>query len=76
MPYDLVIRHATLISGDGSALFEADLAVAGDRIAAIARGKIIAVGTLADLLGHEDPWLKEYFAGERGRTIFADQIMA
>ncbi|WP_248307765.1 ATP-binding cassette domain-containing protein [Bosea sp. AS-1] len=47
-----------------------------DRIAAIARGKIIAVGTLADLLGHEDPWLKEYFAGERGRTIFADQIMA
>lgn len=47
-----------------------------DRIAAIARGKIIAVGTLADLLGHEDPWLKGYFAGERGRTIFADQIVA
>lgn len=47
-----------------------------DRIAAIARGKIIALGTLQDLLRHEDPWLKQYFAGERGRTIFADQITA
>ena len=47
-----------------------------DRIAAIARGKIIALGTLQDLLKHEDPWLKEYFAGERGRAIFADQITA
>ena len=45
-----------------------------DRIAAIARGKIIAIGTLQDLLAHEDPWLREYFAGERGRTIFADEI--
>ena len=45
-----------------------------DRIAAIARGKIIAIGTLRDLLVHDDPWLKAYFAGERGRTIFADEI--
>jgi phospholipid/cholesterol/gamma-HCH transport system ATP-binding protein len=52
------------------------LHTACDRIAAIARGKIIALGTLRDLLKHEDPWLKEYFAGERGRTIFADQITA
>lgn len=47
-----------------------------DRIAAIARGKVIAIGTLAALLKHEDPWLRQYFAGERGRTIFADEIPA
>lgn len=47
-----------------------------DRIAAIAKGKIIALGTLEDLLMHENPWLKQYFSGERGRTIFADQITA
>ena len=46
-----------------------------DRIAAISRGQVIAVGTLKDLLLHEDPWLRDYFAGERGRTIFADQIL-
>lgn len=66
MPYDLVIRHATLISGDGSARFEADLAVAGDRIAAIGRlddtrgaleidaaGKIVAPGFI-DVHTHDD----------------------
>jgi phospholipid/cholesterol/gamma-HCH transport system ATP-binding protein len=47
-----------------------------DRIAAIARGKIIALGSLGDLLAHDDPWLRGYFAGERGRTIFADEIPA
>lgn len=45
-----------------------------DRIAAIAKGKVIAAGTLQDLLAHDDPWLRAYFAGERGRTIFADEM--
>lgn len=40
-----------------------------DRIAAIAGGKVIALGTLENLLMHEDPWLKQYFSGERGRAI-------
>lgn len=44
-----------------------------DRIAAIARGKVIAIGTLNELLAHDDAWLQAYFAGERGRTIFADE---
>ncbi|PZR87950.1 MAG: ABC transporter ATP-binding protein [Stutzerimonas stutzeri] len=44
-----------------------------DRIAAIAHGKVIATGTLSDLLAHDDAWLQAYFAGERGRTIFADE---
>ncbi len=47
-----------------------------DRVAAIARGHVIALGTLRDLLAHKAPWLRQYFAGERGRTIFADQITA
>ncbi|MGO4174779.1 ABC transporter ATP-binding protein [Bosea sp. TAF32] len=47
-----------------------------DRVAAIAHGKVIALGSLQDLLKHKDPWLRQYFAGERGRTIFADEITA
>lgn len=42
-----------------------------DRIAAIARGRIVAIGTLPDLLAHDDPWLQSYFSGERGKTIFS-----
>lgn len=45
-----------------------------DRIAAIARGKVIATGTLNDLLARDDPWLQAYFSGECGRTIFADEM--
>jgi phospholipid/cholesterol/gamma-HCH transport system ATP-binding protein len=50
------------------------LHTACDRIAAIAGGKIVAIGTLQDLLSSQHPWVKAYFAGERGRTIFADRI--
>ncbi|MGX8012987.1 N-acyl-D-amino-acid deacylase family protein [Mesorhizobium sp. ORM8.1] len=66
MPYDLVIRHATLIAGDGSKPFEADIAVTGDRIAAIgrpddmrateeidAKGKVVAPGFI-DVHTHDD----------------------
>ncbi|RJT41269.1 D-aminoacylase [Mesorhizobium waimense] len=66
MPHDLILRNAILISGDGSARFEADLAIAGDRIAAIgelgdARGvqeidasrKIVAPGFI-DVHTHDD----------------------
>ncbi|PTM40018.1 ATP-binding cassette domain-containing protein [Bosea sp. 124] len=50
------------------------LHAACDRIAAIAGGKIVAIGTLQDLLSCEHPWVKAYFEGERGRTIFADKL--
>ncbi|MDX8439708.1 N-acyl-D-amino-acid deacylase family protein [Mesorhizobium australafricanum] len=66
MPYDLVIRHATLIAGDGAKPFEADIAVTGDRIAAIgrlkdghgieeidAKGKVVAPGFI-DVHTHDD----------------------
>src|SRR5262245_48606957 len=64
--YDLILRGATLISGDGSDRFAADLAVAGDRIAAIgsldgehaaseidASGKVLAPGFI-DVHTHDD----------------------
>ncbi len=50
------------------------LHTACDRIAAIAGGKIVAIGTLQDLLSSRHPWVKAYFEGARGRTIFADRI--
>jgi phospholipid/cholesterol/gamma-HCH transport system ATP-binding protein len=39
-----------------------------DRIAVLADGKIIAAGTMADMLASEHPWLKAYFRGKRGRV--------
>ena len=39
-----------------------------DRIAALADGKVIAVGPMATMLASEHPWLKAYFHGQRGRS--------
>jgi phospholipid/cholesterol/gamma-HCH transport system ATP-binding protein len=36
-----------------------------DRVAALADGKIVAVGSMAELLGSEHPWVKAYFHGKR-----------
>lgn len=38
MAYDLVIRNGTVIDGSGSPAFESDVAVEGDKIAAIGKG--------------------------------------
>lgn len=39
-----------------------------DRVAAIADGKVIATGSIATMLGSNDPWLHAYFQGVRGRS--------
>jgi len=39
-----------------------------DRIAALAEGRVIATGTMADMLRHPHPWLRKYFGGERARA--------
>src|ERR1700716_668824 len=39
-----------------------------DRIAALADGKIVAVGPLASLLASDHPWVSEYFRGKRARA--------
>ena len=37
--YDLVIRGGTIVDGNGTAPFAGDVAIKGDRIAAIGRGQ-------------------------------------
>ncbi len=39
-----------------------------DRVAVIADRKIIAVGTIPQLLALDHPWIQEYFNGPRGRS--------
>ncbi len=39
-----------------------------DRVAVLADKKVIAVGTIDELLKTDHPWIKEYFSGPRGRT--------
>jgi phospholipid/cholesterol/gamma-HCH transport system ATP-binding protein len=45
------------------------LKTACDRVAALANGRIVAEGPLAAMLASDDPWVKTYFSGERGRVI-------
>ncbi|WP_427968479.1 ABC transporter ATP-binding protein [Altererythrobacter sp.] len=44
-----------------------------DRVAVIADKKVIAVGTIPELLETDHPWIHEYFNGPRGRAAQASQ---
>ncbi len=39
-----------------------------DRVAVLADGKVLKVGTIAELRGFDHPWVREYFGGPRGRA--------
>jgi phospholipid/cholesterol/gamma-HCH transport system ATP-binding protein len=39
-----------------------------DRVAVLADHKVIALGTIDELLATEHPWIQEYFNGPRGRA--------
>ncbi|TNF02606.1 MAG: ATP-binding cassette domain-containing protein, partial [Sphingomonadales bacterium] len=39
-----------------------------DRVAVLADKRVIAVGTIDELLATEHPWIQEYFNGPRGRA--------
>ena len=39
-----------------------------DRVAVLADRKVIAVGTIEELLALDHPWIQEYFNGPRGRV--------
>jgi len=39
-----------------------------DRIAVLAEKKVLAVGTMADMLKVDHPWVHEYFHGPRARA--------
>ena len=40
-----------------------------DRVAALAGGKIVAIGPMSSLLASDHPWVKAYFHGKRSRTV-------
>jgi phospholipid/cholesterol/gamma-HCH transport system ATP-binding protein len=42
-----------------------------DRVAVLADRKVIAVGTIDELLATDHPWIQEYFNGPRGRAAVA-----
>jgi phospholipid/cholesterol/gamma-HCH transport system ATP-binding protein len=44
-----------------------------DRVAVLADKKVIAVGTIEELLATDHPWIQEYFNGPRGRAAVAAQ---
>jgi len=44
-----------------------------DRVAVIADKRVIAVGTIPELLEAEHPWIQEYFNGPRGRAAKTTQ---
>ncbi len=47
-----------------------------DRVAVLAEKKVIAVGTIPELLATEHPWIQEYFNGPRGRAAAGCNIAA
>lgn len=44
-----------------------------DRVAVLADRRVIAVGTIPELLALDHPWIQEYFNGPRGRAALADK---
>ena len=42
-----------------------------DRVAVLADGKVIAIGTIPELLKTDHPWIEEYFNGPRSRAAQA-----
>jgi len=47
-----------------------------DRVAVIADKRVIAVGTIPELLALDHPWIQEYFNGPRGRAAQSAQRRA
>lgn len=47
----------------------ASLNVVCDRVAALADGKIVAIGPMRDLLQSEHPWVRAYFHGKRSQML-------
>lgn len=47
-----------------------------DRVAVLADKRVIAVGTIPELLALDHPWIQEYFNGPRGRAAKVSQSRA
>ena len=46
-----------------------------DRVAVIADKRVIAVGTIPELVASDHPWIQEYFNGPRGRAALTAQAL-
>jgi phospholipid/cholesterol/gamma-HCH transport system ATP-binding protein len=46
-----------------------------DRVAVLADKKVIAVGTIEELLALDHPWIQEYFNGPRGRAALGSRTV-
>lgn len=44
-----------------------------DRVAVLAEKRVIAIGTIDELIATDHPWIAEYFKGPRGRAAVATQ---
>ena len=44
-----------------------------DRVAVLAERKVLATGTMADMLRVDHPWVHEYFHGPRARAALAEK---
>jgi phospholipid/cholesterol/gamma-HCH transport system ATP-binding protein len=47
----------------------ASLTVVCDRVAALADGRIVAIGPMRELLQSEHPWVRAYFHGKRSQML-------
>lgn len=47
-----------------------------DRVAVLSDGKVVATGTIAELMRLDHPWVQEYFGGPRGRAAAAGHVRA
>jgi phospholipid/cholesterol/gamma-HCH transport system ATP-binding protein len=45
-----------------------------DRVAALAKGKVIGQGSIDELLASDQPWLRAYFHGERGSRLIGAHV--
>ncbi|WP_095012779.1 ABC transporter ATP-binding protein [Tsuneonella mangrovi] len=47
-----------------------------DRVAVLADRRVIAIGTIPELIESDHPWIEEYFNGPRGRAAKASHVRA
>ena len=50
-------------------LVRSSLTTVCDRVAALADGKIVAIGPMRELLQCEHPWVRAYFHGKRSQML-------
>jgi phospholipid/cholesterol/gamma-HCH transport system ATP-binding protein len=74
--FDELIRELTDTLGLSTLLITHDLDslyTVCDRVAVLAEKRVIAVGTIDELVATDHPWIRDYFGGPRGRAAEASE---